>query len=117
MGGSERGGRKERGGACNGPANRLTNVYLVFRYPKKQSHYLFSKAYVLFWSVAGPWALYLARPFSVIFLFDTDYLPGRTLRTAAGREYLFCSGTDYPDVVRSPPLCRRVGQEPCPLQY
>lgn len=35
-------------------------------------------------------------------MFDTDHLPGSTLRTAAGREYLFCSGTGYLGVARSP---------------
>ncbi|MGI4884012.1 MAG: aminotransferase class I/II-fold pyridoxal phosphate-dependent enzyme [Janthinobacterium lividum] len=35
-------------------------------------------------------------------MFATDHLPGRTLRTAAGREYLFCSGTGYLGVARSP---------------
>ncbi|OGX84865.1 aminotransferase class I/II-fold pyridoxal phosphate-dependent enzyme [Hymenobacter coccineus] len=35
-------------------------------------------------------------------MFDTDHLPGRTLRTAAGREYLFCSGTGYLGAARSP---------------
>jgi 8-amino-7-oxononanoate synthase len=35
-------------------------------------------------------------------MFDTDHLPGRTLRTAAGREYLFCSGTGYLGAAGSP---------------